>query len=43
MKINFIPLHWHKLPALPKPVWAIVAGYGILLIFHRRPAFVRFA
>jgi hypothetical protein len=32
MKINFIPLHWHKLPALPKPVWAIVAGYGIFLI-----------
>jgi hypothetical protein len=33
MKINFIPLHWHKLPALPKPVWAIMAGYGILLLF----------
>jgi len=33
MKINFIPLHWHKLPALPKPVWAIMASYGILLLF----------
>ena len=33
MKINFIPLHWHKLPALPKTVWAIMASYGILLLF----------
>ena len=32
MKINFIPFHWHKLPALPKPVLVIVAGYGILLL-----------
>ena len=43
MKINFIPLHWHKLPALPKPVWAIMAGYGILLLFSGLPAFVCFA
>jgi hypothetical protein len=32
MKIDFIPLHLHKLPALSKTVWSIVIGYAILLL-----------
>jgi hypothetical protein len=32
MKLDFVLLHWHKLPALSRTVWSIVAGYGILLL-----------